>query len=67
MQPGTAVRLQNDVEIGQFFVYKYAGLDEDGKWMIYDKNNEIVPARGRHQVESRRRKQHFVLATPFRK
>ncbi len=42
--PGTAVRLQNNSDIGQFFVYKYAGLTEDGKWLIYDKNNEIVPA-----------------------
>ena len=36
--PGTAVRLQNGLELGQFFIYKYAGLDENGK------NNEIVPA-----------------------
>lgn len=42
--PGTAVRLQNGLELGQFFIYKYAGLDENGKWLIYDKNNEIVPA-----------------------
>ena len=42
--PGTAVRLQNGLELGQFFIYKYARLDENGKWLIYDKNNEIVPA-----------------------
>lgn len=42
--PGTAVRLQNGLELGQFFIYKYAGLDENGKWLIYDKNNEIVSA-----------------------
>lgn len=42
--PGTAVRLQNDVNIGQYYIYKYAGLDENGKWLIYDKNNEKVPA-----------------------
>ena len=42
--PGTAGRLQNGLELGQFFIYKYAGLDENGKWLIYDKNNEIVPA-----------------------
>lgn len=43
--PGYAVRLTNGSEIGQFFVYKYAGLTEDGKWLIYNKDNEVVPAR----------------------
>ncbi len=41
--PGRAGRLQNDATIGKFFVFKYAGLDENGKWLIYDKNGEIVP------------------------
>ena len=58
--PGTAVRLQNDVEIGQFFVYKYAGLDEDGKWMIYDKNNEIVPATDGSTSNLVAENKHFV-------
>ena len=58
--PGTAVRLQNDVEIGQFFVYKYAGLDEDGKWMIYDKNNEIVPAVDGTKSNLVAENKHFV-------
>ena len=42
--PGPAVRLQNGLELGQYFIYKYAGLDENGKWLIYDKNNEISGA-----------------------
>ena len=58
--PGTAVRLQNGVEIGQFFVYKYAGLDEDGKWMIYDKNNEIVPAVDGTKSNLVAENKHFV-------
>ncbi len=43
--PGYAVRLQNESPIGQFYVFKYAGLTEEGKWMIYDKNNQKVPAQ----------------------
>ncbi|MGN0189471.1 MAG: SusC/RagA family TonB-linked outer membrane protein [Candidatus Cryptobacteroides sp.] len=43
--PGYAVRLTNGSEIGQFFVYKYAGLTDDGKWLIYNKDNEVVPAK----------------------
>ena len=46
--PGTAARLQDGVNIGQYFIYKYAGLDEDGKWLIYDKDNNIVPADGKN-------------------
>ena len=41
--PGRGGRLQNGSAIGKFFVFKYAGLDENGKWLIYDKNGEIVP------------------------
>ena len=52
--------MQNDVEIGQFFVYKYAGLDEDGKWMIYDKNNEIVPAVDGTKSNLVAENKHFV-------
>ena len=42
--PGNGVRLTNGSEIGKFWVYKYAGLTEEGKWMIYDKDGNAVPA-----------------------
>ena len=42
--PGTAVRLAPGQEIGQFFLWKYAGIDEDGNWLLYDKDNNIIPA-----------------------
>lgn len=42
--PGTGARMQNNMTIGQFFTYKYAGVDDDGKWLIYDKDNNVVPA-----------------------
>jgi hypothetical protein len=50
------VRLQNGSAIGQFFVFKYAGLDENGKWLIYDKDNNVVPAAGNTVVENK----HYV-------
>ena len=43
--PGTAVRLAPGEEIGQFFIWKYAGIDEDGNWLLYDKDNNIIPAK----------------------
>ena len=42
--PGTAVRLAPGQKIGQFFIWKYAGIDEDGNWLLYDKDNNIIPA-----------------------
>ncbi|WP_295936073.1 SusC/RagA family TonB-linked outer membrane protein [uncultured Alistipes sp.] len=54
--PGTPGRLQNGTVIGQYFLFKHAGLDEDGKWLIYDKNNEIVPAYGNTTIDNR----HYV-------
>lgn len=53
--PGKAVRLQDGSRIGQFFVYKYAGLDPDGKWLIYDRNNEIVPANDETLIAENKR------------
>jgi TonB-linked SusC/RagA family outer membrane protein len=42
--PGTAVRLAPGQEIGQFFIWKYAGIDENGNWLLYDKDNNVIPA-----------------------
>ena len=42
--PGTAVRLAPGQKIGQFFIWKYAGIDEEGNWLLYDKDNNIIPA-----------------------
>ena len=38
-------KLVNGSKIGQFWLFKTAGLDENGKWLIYDKDNNIVPAK----------------------
>ena len=40
--PGYGVRLESGSKIGQFFLYKHAGVTEDGKWLIYDKDDNIV-------------------------
>ena len=44
--PGAAQRLYEGAPIGQFWVYKYAGLDEDGNFLIYDDQGEVIPAAG---------------------
>ena len=42
--PGTAVRLQPGEEIGQFFIWKYAGISEDGNWLLYDNDDNVIKA-----------------------
>lgn len=42
--PGDAVRLQAGQNIGKFYIWRYAGIDNDGNWLLYDKNNNVIPA-----------------------
>ncbi|MDE6422302.1 MAG: SusC/RagA family TonB-linked outer membrane protein [Muribaculaceae bacterium] len=51
--PGPGQRITSNSPIGQFWLFRYAGIDDDGKWMIYDKDNNIVPAAG-NDVEANR-------------
>lgn len=42
--PGSVMRISAQSNIGQYWLYRFAGLSDEGKWMIYDKDNNIVPA-----------------------
>ncbi|MDE5647709.1 MAG: SusC/RagA family protein, partial [Muribaculaceae bacterium] len=44
--PGNAVRITSGSPLGKFFVYRYAGVDENGQIQIYDKDNNVVLAQG---------------------
>ena len=55
--PGQGARLMNDVPIGQFFCFKYAGLTEEGNWLIYDKDNNVVEANDKTLVTANK---HFT-------
>ena len=57
---GYEQRIENGSTIGQFWLFKYAGLDENGKWLIYDKDNNIVPARGDGFDNLTNENKHFV-------
>ena len=41
--PGSVQRIQEGERIGTFFTYKYAGVDEQGNWMILNKDNVAIP------------------------
>ncbi|SKB64649.1 TonB-linked outer membrane protein, SusC/RagA family [Sphingobacterium nematocida] len=60
--PGRGGRLGNNSTIGQFFVFKYAGLDEYGKWLIYDKNGDVVPGGSANLINEN--KYHVGNAIP---
>jgi len=40
---GAPIRLEEGREIGSFFLFKYAGLDEEGKFLVYNADGDIIP------------------------
>lgn len=42
--PGTIVRLEEGEEVGNFYMYKHAGIDEDGNFLIYNSKGEVIVA-----------------------
>lgn len=37
-----AHRIEEGVEVGSYFLYRYAGISDDGKIQIYDKDNNVI-------------------------
>lgn len=42
--PGSVSRISANSNIGQYWLYRFAGFDENGKWQIFDKDGNVVPA-----------------------
>ena len=42
--PGTAVRLAEKQDVGKFYIWKYAGIADDGSWLLYDRDNNVISA-----------------------
>ena len=42
--PGPAIRLQEGQRVGNFYMYKYAGVDNIGNFLVYNKNGDIIPS-----------------------
>ncbi|MDR1097791.1 MAG: SusC/RagA family TonB-linked outer membrane protein [Tannerella sp.] len=51
--PGAAVRIFGGQEIGKFFLWKSAGFDGEGKPLIYNANNEVIPYDQRSDLDRR--------------
>jgi TonB-linked SusC/RagA family outer membrane protein len=41
--PGALQRIEQGQPIGNFYTWRYAGVDENGNWLVYDKENEVIP------------------------
>src|SRR5690606_3518626 len=48
--PGSAVRLYPGEDIGQFFIWRFAGFTDDGYWMLYDENGNAFDVRDRSKT-----------------
>ena len=42
--PGEASQLEDGSEIGAFYIWKFAGFDENGDFLLYNKDGEVIPA-----------------------
>ncbi|HYH56194.1 MAG TPA: TonB-dependent receptor, partial [Anseongella sp.] len=40
--PGPIQRLEEGQRIGSFYMYKHAGIDDQGRWLIYDKDDNVI-------------------------
>lgn len=41
--PGSIQQIREGERIGSYVTWRYAGVDEKGNWLVYDKNNEVIP------------------------
>lgn len=51
--PGDAHRLEAGTTVGSFYLYKFAGFDDNGNFLLYDKDGEVIAAD--QKVEQDRR------------
>lgn len=51
--PGFAIRVQQNTKVGSFYLWKFAGFDEKGDFLLYNKNGEIIPAADKKQEDKR--------------
>lgn len=41
--PGYLQRIEEGKRIGNYYTYRYAGVDKSGDWLIYDAHGNIIP------------------------
>ena len=51
--PGDAARMEEGSTIGAFYLWKFAGFDEDGNFLLYNKDGEVIPAAQKTEADKR--------------
>lgn len=47
-------RIEKGESVGNFFMWKYAGINEDGEWLVYDKDGDIINASQASEADRRK-------------
>lgn len=51
--PGSGGRLENGTKIGRYYLWQSAGFTEDGKWLIYNKDGDVILADNKTYEDKR--------------
>ena len=51
--PGDAARMEEGSTIGSFYIWKFAGFDDEGNFLLYDKDNNVIPAKDKTENDKR--------------
>ena len=51
--PGDAARIESGSTVGSFYLWKFAGFDEAGKFLLYNKEGEVIPASEKTEDDKR--------------
>lgn len=51
--PGNGGRLEEGTVIGSYYIWKHAGFTEDGRWLVYDKDDNIILGTNRTYEDKR--------------
>ncbi len=49
--PGDAIRIEEGTEVGSFYVWKFAGFDDNGDFLLYNKAGDVIPAANKKQED----------------
>ena len=51
--PGSASRMAEGSTIGSFYVWQFAGFDNDGNFLLYNKDGDVIPASEKTENDKR--------------
>jgi len=49
--PGDALRVKENMKIGSFYLWKFAGFDDKGDFLLYNQKGDVIPASEKKQED----------------